>query len=281
MSDLSSMPSQPPQDINRLPAWVARLWFWLRAYLAQQTQQISSQYAEFASCSLGSAQASSLEVVQLIADELLATDTTTDRLIVGDYDAGNYAEISATGLRLYGTATSTLDELGFLITQRIESPASRIVADHAEGELEYKDTCTLDDYVSMPIQINHNWDGTTPIGLHLHWPQASANLPNWLIQYRWRRNGQAKATSWTSKKYDSHVYTYTSGTLEQITSFGTITPPADVGLSSFLQVRLLRDVANTSTLFAGADPLTGSAKALGYDAHKVVDGFGSNTEYEK
>jgi hypothetical protein len=102
-----------------------------------------------------------------------------------------------------------------------------------------------------------------------------------LIQYRWQKNGAAKVTSWTSVKYVSHAFTYTSGTLNQITTFGALSPPVSTGVSVVLQLRLLRDGDNDSTLFTGADPLTGNVSAMFFDTHIEVDMLGSHEQYTK
>ena len=88
-------------------------------------------------------------------------------------------------------------------------------------------------------------------------------------------------TAWTSQAYTGHAFTYTSGTLNQITQMGTITPPPGCGISDIVQIRVLRDNDNDSTLFAGADPLAADVDAVNFDVHIEIDSFGSNQEYVK
>ena len=202
-------------------------------------------------------------------------------LKVGDVSGGNYTEIEADGtIKLNGTATVFRDEMGELITKRITTPGSNITQNDAEGSIVFDDACDLSDYVTMNVQLNHDRKIGAVVYPHIHWWQASSDIPNWLIQYRWQTNGAAKVTSWTNLPYDSHVFTYTSGTLNQITDFGGITPSSD-SISDILQLRLLRDTANASTEFAGADPLTGSVHAVNMDVHIEIDIVGSRTEYSK
>lgn len=182
---------------------------------------------------------------------------------------------------LNGSATVFDDLTAQLIGLRLESPSSHIVTNAAEGTLEFKTSCNLTDYVIAEPQLSHKWKLGSVIYPHLHWEQTSATIPNWLIQYRWQKQGLAKTTSWTSQKYDAHVFTYTSGTLNQITSMGDITPPVGYGLSDFVDFRILRDVANTSGLFAGADGLATSVYAKGFDFHMETDSLGSNDEFTK
>jgi hypothetical protein len=200
----------------------------------------------------------------------------------GSIASGDYAEFQDDGsLWFYGDATCFRDEFGPLIGARLESPSSDIVTNAAEGSITFKSSCTLSDYISMPVQINHDAKTGADVYPHIHWWQVSANIPNWLIQYRWQVNGSAKGTSWTNVKYTSNAFTYTSGTLNQLTAFGGLTPPAGAGVSLILQLRLLRDTTNASTLFAGADPQSGSVDALFYDVHIEVDTIGSREQYSK
>jgi len=203
-------------------------------------------------------------------------------LKVGDVDGGDYTEIEADGTVVnYGNATTWTDELGSLLTQRIESPASKIVLNIAEGSTDFKDTADLTDYVVLSLQINHPWELLTPIEPHFHWWQAQAAIPNWLMAYRWQVNGEAKTESWTQAKYEGNVFTYESGTLNQITDFPLITPPAGAGLSDIVQIRFHRDNNNDSTLFTGNDPVSGNVGTMSFDVHKKDNTGGSREEYEK
>jgi len=196
--------------------------------------------------------------------------------------AANYTNIDAGGhLQMFGTATTFLDELYPLIGQKLESPSSDIVTNLAEGALEFKDSATLADYVVMPVQINHDWKVASNIYPHLHWWQTSTVVPNWLILHRWEVQGSAKMDAWSTLAWTSHAFSYAAGTFNQISLFGTITPPANSGLSDILQVRLLRDTTNASAAFGTVDGLAASVYAVSLDVHKEVDTLGSNQEYSK
>lgn len=201
---------------------------------------------------------------------------------LGNEAGGHYAEFEADGtLKFYGDATAFRDEFGPLIGAKLESPASKIVTNAAEGTVTFKDSAALTDYISMPVQLNHDAKTGASVYPHIHWWQTTADIPNWLLQHRFQLNGSAKNTTWTDVKYASHAFTYTSGTLNQITAFGALALPEGAGVSTVLQLRLLRDTANASTLFAGADPLTGDVDAMFYDVHIEVDMLGSHGQYTK
>lgn len=200
----------------------------------------------------------------------------------GDPQNGNFTGFEDDGTMVFnGTATVYDDILNQLIGQRLESPSSRITQNTAEGSVVFATNTELTDYVVMNIQISHSWKMGTDLYPHLHWWQAQNNVPNWLLQYRWQRNGQAKTTAWTSVKMNTNAFTYSSGTLCQISGFPAITPPSNYSISDILQCRVLRDNANTSGLFAGADPYTGSVSAVNFDSHYIRDMGGSRQEYSK
>ncbi len=203
-------------------------------------------------------------------------------LLVGAISDGNYTEFEADGTRVAkGDATTWKDELGPLTGRRLESPSSRIVYNLPEGSVTFKSNATLADYVIINLQINHDWEIGTNIDFHIHWWQNQAAIPNWLIGYRWQVNGQAKTTAWTNYRWTTNIFTYVSGTLNQITDFTIITPPGGAGISDILQIRLYRDTANDSTLFTGVDPVATDVDGISSDAHKKINTDGSRQEYTK
>lgn len=202
----------------------------------------------------------------------------------GDVPNGNYAEFESDGtLVFYGDATCWRDELQALIGARLESPSSDIVQNNAEGSLTFESTARYPtDYVTTNHQLNHDWANGTNIEVHLHWWQVAAAVPNWLVAYRWQKQGSAKTTTWTELPWSSNVFTYSAGTLNQITDFGVITPPVGYGqVSDIVQFRLYRDVTNVSTEFAGAEAAPGDVDAVNLDTHMQVNMLGSRQEYVK
>jgi hypothetical protein len=204
-----------------------------------------------------------------------------DELMVGDVGGGNYALIDEDGVHLVGTTTVWLDEKGQLSGAKLVSPSSKVVQDDAEGGYYYKDTATTADYIWVNIQLNHDRKHGVILSPHLHWWQGSATVPNWLLEYRYQKQGAAKTTSWSSAAWSGHAFVYTAGTLCQITDFPDITPPSGDGVSDVLQVRVVRDTGNASGLFGGVDGLVGNVYIYDFDVHKEVDGMGSKGEYVK
>lgn len=202
----------------------------------------------------------------------------------GDVAHGNYAIFEADGtLVFYGDATTWRDELQPLTGSRLESPASDIALNLAEGSVTFQaDATYATDYVTTSLQLNHDWMLGTVICPHLHWWQVSANVPNWLLGYRWQKQGSAKTTAWTNLAISSHIFTYSAGTLNQISEWADITPPSGYGeVSDIVQFRVYRDTTNASTLFGGADPEEADVDAVNFDIHIKTDTLGSREEYSK
>jgi len=199
---------------------------------------------------------------------------------VGDVRGGNYLEIEPDGtLEMHGTATVWRDEFGDLT--RLKTVGTHITADDTEGTIVFATNCVAStDFMYTNIQFNHDRLLGSKVHPHLHWFQAENNKPHWLLSYRWQKNGSAKTTAGTNYKLDTSAFTYTSGTLVQI-SYNTagITPPAGDDISNILQIRLTRDT--TSTVYVGADPYTTAVHALSLDVHIETDTLGSRTEYSK
>ena len=207
----------------------------------------------------------------------------TTPLSIGDGE-GNQTTIEADGSLLFeGDASVYLDELGALTGQRLESPSSDIVLNIPEAAVTFETSARYPaDYVVMPVQINHFWKEGSVVFPHLHWNQTTADTPNWLLGYRWQINGSAKTTAWTNLAHTTSVFTYVSGTLNQITPFANITPPVGFSpVSDILQLRLYRDYTNVSTLFAGTDPVGADVDAMSFDIHVQIDTVGSRGQYTK
>lgn len=208
----------------------------------------------------------------------------TSQTITGQKKFGtevNNSTFEADGSLLFNGTATVYDDLLGDITQ-VTSVGTGVSLNTTESTLDYTAVANLNDYVIVTYQLSHKWKLGTTIFPHIHWQQTSNAKPNWLIQYRWQKNGQAKTTAWTNFRCNiNNAFTYVSGTLNQISYDTGIVPPAGYSLSDIIQFRVIRDTANASTVFAGADPYTGVASITGIDIHFEQDTIGSRTEYTK
>jgi len=187
-----------------------------------------------------------------------------------------------------GTYPDTyFDDLQYqMVGQKLTSPSARISYGANGDYLVFAKSCDWnDDWLTVVIQMSHRWKLGTVIYPHLHWVQTAAAMPNWLIGYRWNINGAAtNAAAWTYIIHSANAYTWSSGSLNQITKFGSITPPEGAGLSDLVHIKIFRDVSNESTLFTGAEVdvnVQDNAAASSFDIHFEIDSAGSDTEYVK
>lgn len=175
------------------------------------------------------------------------------------------------------------DDLRFPFTgQRIDTSAGRVDYDYTELGIGYQSNALYPtDVVGMICQMHHRWKLESTVRPHLHWFQNANNVPNWLLAYRKYKNGDAIPASWTLVISSGESFTYSSGTILQITTFGDIDMTGIDTVSDFIDFKLYRDTNNVSTLFAGADPYSGTALAKEFDIHYQIDSSGSNEEYVK
>lgn len=195
-------------------------------------------------------------------------------------DTSNYSEFEPDGtLVMYGNAT-VFDDLTGDIT-RTKTVGTRVTLNDTENSIDYTSACTLTDYLFLNYQMSHKWKAGSSIYPHIHFYQASSAIPNFLLEYRWQRNGGTKTTSWTRLKCNTPAFTYVSGTLNQLVYSAAIAAPTGYSISDIIQIRVIRDTANTSTLFTGTDTYNGNASVISVDIHYEIDTLGSRTEIEK
>jgi hypothetical protein len=178
------------------------------------------------------------------------------------------------------------DDLQYqLVGQKMESPSSHITYSTNRDYVILAKTCDWnDDWLTMVIQMSHRWKTGTVVYPHLHWIQSEQTVPNLAIGYMWEVNGATTNTTWLNLAHTSNVFTWVSGSLNQITKFGSITPPVGAGLSDLLHIKLYRDVANESTLFSAPEvdaKTQDNVYADSFDIHFEIDSAGSDSEYVK
>lgn len=115
-------------------------------------------------------------------------------------------------------------------------------------------------------QMLHEKKLDTPLRLHIHFLQDSANIPNFVCEYRYYNNGGAIPAFTTIKTDDGAgpVFTYTAGSIIQLIRFPEIPAPASEDLSAVLDLIIYRD----DNIIAG-DVLT---KYIDYHYQKDTDG---------
>ena len=121
------------------------------------------------------------------------------------------------------------------------------------------------------MQIPHKWKLTTDLYPHVHWVQSQADVAVWKIDYRWYKNGADPTGGFTTLTGAAHAYTYTAGSILQLTSFTAISGAGIDTVSSMLDIKLYRD-DNT---------VAGDVLLKEFDIHFQIDSPGSDAEGSK
>jgi hypothetical protein len=224
------------------------------------------------------------ELAKVISDfdyRLSSVNYTGTGTTIGDKTNGDYLEIEDDGtIEMHGDATVFRDELGDLTGLAVLGTG--IAIDTAENEVKFAPGCDpTNDYLYANVQMNHDRLHGAKVYPHIHWVQASDQIPNWLLQYRWQRNGSTKVTAWTNYPMKSNAFTLSGTSFLQISYGAGLTPPANDGISDIMQVRVSRDKGNISTAFSATDSYTGTVNGISFDIHLELDTLGSRQEYVK
>jgi hypothetical protein len=203
---------------------------------------------------------------------------------VSTFGSGNnYVQISSDGhISLIGSATLFRDELGDVTKLKVQGVG--ITDNASESAVTFLNSTNLNDYLYTNIQLNHDRKLSGNVYPHLHWFQigsatnGSAVTPNWFIQYRWQINGGSIVPAWTNSAWTKNAFNST-GSVNQLTMFSTITAPSGNGLSDILQFKIFRYTG--SSIYFASDPVAGDVSATSFDVHIELDSFGSNSEYVK
>ena len=181
-----------------------------------------------------------------------------------------------------GTNTTWKDIVTQAFAQNIDISSGRIDFNYTGVTIDFAVNARYpEEPLCMAFQMQHDYKFGTQMYPHLHWIQNSSDIPNWMIAYRVSQNGIAIPDAFNLAKHNGGgaVYTYSSGTILQIVRFPVISGVHDLSFS--IDIKLYRDTANASGLFAGADPYTGIASVKFFDLHYEVDDLGSAAEYIK
>lgn len=192
--------------------------------------------------------------------------------------AGNGTKIMSDGsIRFVGTARVFDDLIGDVMSKRLFSTTGTVSFDFDENTIEWEPGGSIsdnNDRIAFNLQYPHNAviGDNSFFKLHFHWFQDATTDFSFAAQYRIQNNGKPKETSWTTitaSTTDNSIFSYTGGTLNQITVF----PEIDVtgcDVSSTVQFR-----------FARTDSETGDAHTTFIDAHYAIDSQGSIDEFSK
>ena len=130
-----------------------------------------------------------------------------------------------------------------------------------------------DNYDDGPIkgigQFSHSRKSGSDIYPHFHWDQTEAGTPYFQLDYKWYDNDGAVPAGFTTVYSTGNAFTYSSGTLGQITDFAAIDGSGITGLSSVFKWKLTRLATN------GSDTFEANLLMSEFDVHYLKNRLGS------
>jgi len=205
---------------------------------------------------------------------------------IGTVGEGNYFEIEPDGTWVNNGDSTTWDEISQpLFAARLDTSSGRIDYNYDELTVDFADNARYpEEPANVVIQAPHAWKIGSDLRPHIHWIQTSDAMPNILVAYRFYSNGELVPSSFTLKALTASdsAFTYTSGSLQQITNLNLPTGLfTDETISFTFDCKIYRDTGNVSNLFSGADSYSGVWSVKYYDIHFERDMNGSREEFTK
>lgn len=159
-----------------------------------------------------------------------------------------------------------------LIGRRLSSSSGTVAYNYAENTVDFSSggsVTNTNDTVVWNIQLPHGTKPDSELKLHIHFEQSDAVNRTMTVRYRIQNNGQQKASAWTtvSANTDDAVWTWTTGTLNNILALATI-DLTGASLSATVQFQMTR-----------TDALTGVLPVVFADCHVERDMLGSSQEF--
>lgn len=108
---------------------------------------------------------------------------------------------------------------------------------------------------------------------HVHWIQKAAGTVIWQLTYRLTAADSQESGTWTTITTTASVFTYSSGSLHQITTFPAIDASGFTSTAFILDFKLSRINAGNT--------YTGDAFFKSFDIHVPIDQDGSREEFIK
>lgn len=100
---------------------------------------------------------------------------------------------------------------------------------------------------------------------HIHWAQSNSGDVLWQLEYKFWSANTAEPVSYTTLQSTAKEFTYTSGTLHQISEFTPIDMSSYISTAIMCKVRISRVGGDVS------DTYTGDVRFMGFDFHVPIN----------
>ena len=182
----------------------------------------------------------------------------------------DYLSIDASGtLRLYGAATTWDDLVVPLTTTRI---GANNKPDFDFDEIAYMfPQNNTSEILYFVVQMPHRRKIGSNIHPHVHYRQATSDVPVFKLDYKWFNIGSSEPTTWNTYIMDQPLVSWTDSSTHQLNTGALMIDGSSYGLSSMMLCKLYRD----------DNIVTGDVAVWQFDIHIEIDSFGSNEEFSK
>jgi hypothetical protein len=120
-------------------------------------------------------------------------------------------------------------------------------------------------------QMLHSFKEGSAFWPHVHWLQTADKTPVFKLAYKFYNAGEAPTADFAIYEMSTKVFTYTSGTLAQISRGAAALTIPSLKISFMMKMKVYRE-DNVS----GGDVLVDQ-----FDIHRQIDALGSREEYVK
>lgn len=165
------------------------------------------------------------------------------------------------------------DDLGMPVTA-INPPGQASDPDIDPNDGTFLFDAATTELIYVKAQMKHTWREGSELRPHIHWEQTAAGAVLWQLDYKFYNNGDLVPETWTTIQTIDQVWTYTSGTLAQISPLPSIIWP-EAKISAMLKMKLSRIGGDAS------DTMSADARFTDFDIHVLSVDRGSEREYTK
>ena len=168
------------------------------------------------------------------------------------------------------------DDFDFSVSNlRVNPVTSKPDYDQNEGEYLFDDS-TTETVVGSRISRHEFAQDQEEWRPHVHWVQNASGNVVWQLEYKIWPSNTIEPVSYTSISAFTPEFTYSSGSLHQITSLPVVdVTPYSNNTAMMVKVKVSRLGGDTN------DTMSGDARFLGFDFHVQIDALGSRQEFIK
>lgn len=165
------------------------------------------------------------------------------------------------------------DDFKFSVTNlRINPSTSKPDFDFTNGEYLF-DPASTESIIGGEITSHTFKMPTAEWRPHIHWIQSQSGVVKWQLEYKFTPAGVAESASWTTLTTIQQEFTYSTGTIHQISVFPAINMTGFNSSAINVKVRISRLGADAQ------DTYSIDARFLEFDFHVVVDDLGTTSEF--